>query len=83
MNFRLSIDCAEEQSGIHDEREKMVRERMTRKGGRGRKKKSRILRGIYIAFKSLERLIIIVIISRRNIGEKRTDTARMRACMRG
>lgn len=39
------------------------------------------MRGIYIAFKSLERLIIIVIISRRNIGEKRTDTARMRACM--
>lgn len=42
-------------------------------------KETHILREeFYIAFKSLEKLIIIVIISRRNIGEKRADTARMR-----
>ncbi|KAL6265061.1 hypothetical protein P5V15_005152 [Pogonomyrmex californicus] len=39
---------------------------------RGEKEKEAyITREIYIAFKSLERLIIIVITSRRNIGEKK------------
>lgn len=54
-----------------------------KKKKKGGKRNAYITKGIYIAFKSLERLIIIVIISRQNIGEKRTDMARMRVCMRG
>lgn len=62
---------------VHDGKER-VKEKEEEKE---RKKEMRVTE-IYIAFKSLERLIIIVIIS-RNYRRKKTDTVRMRVCMRG
>lgn len=60
LNFRLSIDYTARQDMVYTTR------KIYKKGKeeKGEKRNAYIMRGIYITFKSLERLIIIVIISR-------------------